>query len=491
MIKGRIGWGLATVGLAAVLGACGGGDDDAALEPGEVRQATTPVEAVVATAGPAYCQVLTELDDMRRRDAGNEEALGGLVRLANAVTAEGPADIAERFGRLGEALAGLEDVFSKYGYETDLDTVELTSEEEGALLLAGLALMGVESTLLEDMVVLIAECAGADIDRDALVEALAGVTPTSDPVEPGDAEGDPPSAPPDVVSTPLPGPFGSGSHGHVSFIIESATLSNLDFTQWGREGEVAPTDPTATNLFVSLAITNADPNDDVAVKPNALILLVDGVSVGSAEEVNIEDFGGGIASQSSVDREYAWALDGPVTTSQLAIRYADGTVPMTVAFDPEAAIEEPYPIEVAAPGSGSYVNGFACDIEYTVDLERAAYLLDMPADLDFSAAFMQNRAPAASRWLVLEGFVTSGPADCLSSQGSVTRENLRLLIDGRPIEPIVAPLATLFENESLPLELVWEVPRDAEELFFRAIGTNGDSVDIAIELPELPLVDGA
>ncbi len=471
--RGR--WVPAVVAVGLLAGACGDGGAGA-VGGGEEGAPTSGPVAVVTSDMPSYCEPLRQFGESG--PVSNEEFLERMISFSRLVVADGPEDLVEDYTMLVEGFEKLDAVFATHGYDTDLDTVELTDAEEGDLLLGALALVSLEN-LDDSLSKLSVEC-GLDESASSLaLVAPESLAPTGTTV-----------APPTTAAgtTSLVGPFGAGIHGHVELSIASVFISDVGFDDWGDEG-ATPANPDASHIYVTLEITNLDPNDAVPVAPGDLELLVDGVPSGIAQQVNISEFGEVVAAQASVEREYGWEIDASVVDAGLALRYGGESVPVVIPFDADAA-PTGYPIVGGPAGSGSYFHGKGCSFELTVDIAQVSYLLDVPADYSSAPAPASNRARAGERLVSVEGSVTAGSSDCAGATAVINTTNLRLLIDGSPVEPLAAPNEFIFPNEALEVAILWSIPVDAREIVFRAIGAEGDELDLPLPLPVLPPVDG-
>ncbi|MEE9414106.1 MAG: hypothetical protein V3V01_02405, partial [Acidimicrobiales bacterium] len=71
-----------------------------------------------------------------------------------------------------------------------------------------------------------------------------------------------------------------------------------------------------------------------------------------------------------------------------------------------------------------------------------------------------------------------------------SKDSLRLIIDGRPVEPMGAPIRSIGENASVGVNLLWEIPVDAKELAIKALGRDSETTESPLTLPELPTLRG-
>ncbi len=293
------------------------------------------------------------------------------------------------------------------------------------------------------------------------------------------------------------GPFGSNTYGHLKISITGVTLSNLDFDQWGRDGATA-TDPQARRLYVSLEVVNQDPNDEVNFPDSGLTLLIGDRPPVAAERVNRQgDFSQSVKKQDTSVREYGFTVDGALTADLLRLRFSADTVPVTIPVLASAAGPGPYPLTVTPPAAFGYNGALqaGCTVNWTVTIDEASVALDLPADLQRTSGAVTNRAPAGSRWLVLNGVVTAGPAKSAGScvgggQGVLSKDSFRLVMNGRPFAPVVAPLRTLTSRQSFKTRLVWNVPTGTTAVALRGLGPRGSPGERPFTLPTMPVLPG-
>ncbi len=294
------------------------------------------------------------------------------------------------------------------------------------------------------------------------------------------------------------GPFGSGTYGHLKISVKDVTLSNIDFDQWGSSG-ARVSDPQARRLYVTLEVVNQDPNDEVNFPDSGLTLLIGDRPPVAAERVNRQgDFSQSVATQDTSVREFGFAVDGDLSADQLRLRYSVNTVPVTIAVLASAATPVPYPLTVTPPAAFTYNGALqaGCTVNWTVTIDKASVELDLPADLRrTSGGAVTNRAPTGSRWLVLNGVVTAGPAKSAGScvgggQGPLSVESFRLVVNGRPFAPVVAPLQSLTSRQSVKTRLVWKVPTGTTAVALRGLGPRGSQAERPFTLPAMQVVPG-
>lgn len=201
------------------------------------------------------------------------------------------------------------------------------------------------------------------------------------------------------------GPFGSGRYGHLKL-----TITQVRFPDSG------------------------------------LTLLVGDRPPVAAQRINQQgDFSPSVKAQDTSVREFGFTVDGDLSPEQLQLRYSTNTVPVTIAVLASPVPPDPYPLTATPPKAFSYNGALqpSCTVMWTVTIDAASVALDIPADLRSTSGPATNRVPAGSRWLVLDGVVTTGPAKGSScrvgrDQGSLTKDSFRLVMDGRPFAPLVA-----------------------------------------------------
>ena len=295
----------------------------------------------------------------------------------------------------------------------------------------------------------------------------------------------------------LTGPYGSGDYGHLHITIMKATLTNLAFDEWGKAGVIAG-DPDARYLYVTLQVANKDPNDQVGFADQGLTLVA-GTPV-SAERVNRNgDFTQWVKAQDTSEREFGFTLLGNVPPDQLALRYSTQTVPVTIPVLAAAVPATPYPITLKPPAPLSFTgsNVATCPVTWTLAADSASVTLDLPKELrNREGATVSNRAAAGTRWLVVNGVITTGPVKgsngCSGTdQGNLTEGSFRLVVDGRPFAPVVAPLEIIRSRQSMKIQVIWPLPADTTgPVKLRGLGTHGSQADAAFTLAAMPALPG-
>lgn len=362
------------------------------------------------------------------------------------------------------------------------------------LLLAGLTLTG---------------CGGLPDLRPGDVDEKRNTTPvavvgTADGTDAADSAGAGTGADIGSVTRPLlpgalGGPFGSASYGHLDVAITEAVVSDLGIDQWGRADAVVD-DPDARYLYVKLTITNRDPNDVVAFSDTGVALLAGDNPPVAAQRVNPEgDFAQSIPKQDTRTREYGFALTDDTSADLMRLRVSSDTVPAVLPLRaPETPAADAYPLSAPRPGAvvfnGALQSG--CSVRWTVTTRKAGLTLDLPARLGSrEGAAVTNRAPAGSRWLVLDAVVTTGSAkggaSCrASSQGVLSQDSFRLVRGGKAFAPVVAPLETLTARQSVTTQLVWEVPAGTTDVALRGLSPHGADAQRRFTLPSMPAMPG-
>ncbi len=296
----------------------------------------------------------------------------------------------------------------------------------------------------------------------------------------------------------LTSPYGSGDYGHLHITIMKATLTNLAFDEWGKTGATAG-DPDARYLYVTLQVANKDPNDQVGFADDGLTLVGGGTPV-SAERVNRSgDFTQWVKAQDTSEREFGFRLLGDVPPDRLALRYSTQTVPVTIPVLAAAVPAMPYPIALKPPAPLSFTgsNVATCPVTWTLTADSASVTLDLPKELrNRGGATVSNRAAAGTRWLVVDGVITTGSVKgsngCSGTdQGNLTEGSFRLVVDGRPFAPVVAPLEIIRSRQSVKVQVIWSLPADTTgPVKLRGLGTHGSQADAAFTLAAMPALPG-
>jgi hypothetical protein len=288
------------------------------------------------------------------------------------------------------------------------------------------------------------------------------------------------------------GPFGRGSHGHLDLTVTQVTVSDLALDQWGQKGTVIPDDEQARNVFVGIELQNKDPNDEIRFVDDRLILLVEGKPI-VAQRVNRgSDFSPSIRAQDTVSHEYGFEVGRDVRLAGMQLRYEVGTVPVLIPLRAGPPAPSTYPVAVTPPKPGKFVGSLnpSCKVTWTLQVTKARLDLDMPSRLDAPGP-VNNRAPARHRWLVLDTDLRSGPANCLSPQGVFTPDSVRLVVDGKPVSPSVAPTVTLLTDDRVTSVMVWPISTTAgSQVALRGIGPRGSTFERPFVLPAMPALPG-
>ena len=344
------------------------------------------------------------------------------------------------------------------------------------------------------------EATGDAADPDAADPAVPDVE--DDPEVP-DVEDDPEV--PDVEDDPDPvfqpftevveGPFGSGEVSNATIEITDAVWSNRtprDFEDESAEPDVEDTDERF--LYLTVDIVNDDPND--TFQSNAESYTVIGEN-GPAIVAESTGFVAPLISPLTAQtRTLGFDLGEVVDAGTLTLRFADDAIPEFIdVIAPAAETPSAYPVDVSTPAPGEYIgsNTAGCDVPYTWTVDTATVFIDIPAEFDGNGASTNSRANIGQRWIRLTGSMSAGSQvdkpEALCG-GNVNGSNLRLVVDGLGMEPLVAPNVSLGVDESVSLDLLWAIPADATELAIQGLGPNDSMFESPFTVPALPAVRG-
>ncbi len=456
--------------------------------------------AEAAADAPGYCRTLAEmdtLDDQDDRFAGRGFEL--FVELLDGLAAEGPKDSRSEIGGYANDFRAFVEL------DVDLDDPAIYSAEEFVVVVQ----VGVASEGFDELAPVLVK-AFLDDCGAGFMDSISGEVLPSEPVEsaetaePSETTGtlgpvDGHDADADLVGEPfeetIVGPFGSDQFNNTDFEITDVQWSNRPPSQYGEtETPIRAVDADRRFVYLTVALNNTDPNDSVLITDEHLTLIAgDGDPISGIDVSGISVAKIYLEPVSSQIRTYGFEVGAVLPTTELTLRYADGALPGFIKVSGPSE-PNPYPIPVTPPAPVEYFGNLQsdCDVPYSWTVDTARVLTEIPVEYESPAASVNSRARVGSRWLHLEGFITSGDGagSCTVPTGVVSKDSLRLIIDGRPVEPMGAPIRSIGENASVGVNLLWEIPVDAKELAIKALGRDSETTESPLTLPELPTLRG-
>lgn len=486
----------AVLALGLVAGACGFDDDESSLEAGDVEVAETNADTL------GFCEPAAEFvaaDD----DVSDAEAFVWMAEIMDAMETEGPRSIRRESPIVATALRKYQRtlVAEDVGDVADINDAELPDEVFDDLLKSTYGMVLFEEVADEVSATVLADC-GFAFDDDFAANAASTSAPTR-AADAADADSATTTTttttltrpPPEPFEEVVDGPFGTGTFNHTRFDIADVRWSNttpIDYDD--PDAALDREDEDSRYLYVTIDLLNEDPNDIVLVDETHLTVSADDGQPIAAQQIFGGDFDSFLDQSSSDTRIYAFDVGDVVPAESLTLRFADDAIPGFIDVIPATETASAYPLAIDGPEPGSYIGNLStvCEVTYTWTVDDASVSLEIPSEIDGGDGNVNNRARVGTRWLVLDGTVTTdaGVGDCSSPQGVVNRTSLRLMVDGTPIEPTVSPNETLFGSETLELDLIFEIPTDATELAIKAIGRGDSTFESPFTLPELPTVPG-
>ncbi len=87
---------------------------------------------------------------------------------------------------------------------------------------------------------------------------------------------------------------------------------------------------------------------------------------------------------------------------------------------------------------------------------------------------------------------TRQASSCTAALSGIDPDHFRLIVDGRPGQPVGGVFGDKRAQAGgvTDFELMWEIPRDAQELELEVTGSTGDVATAILAVGEMPLVYG-
>lgn len=451
-------------------------------------------DRIIPSGAPDYCTTLAVLDESS--DLPRQTQFELLVKLIDEFAQDGPDELRSGLAEIADDYRDISDIGIDY---LDVDQNQMTSDGLNKVIQ-----LGVATEQFDAMTPRLIEQVGLDCG-DGFVEFLNSDGSADNSSDDPDAEpegvddGRPDLFVGEVFDEAADGPFGTGTFNNTVFTITDVVWSNRNFTNFFKtDPEISESDVDERRAFITLELVNSDPNDRVLVNESHLTLLFGDEEFSAKQARDDDGIGRYIEPTSSVVLTFIFEVGEIVPSDELTLRFANDRIPgfIDVADDGNDDTNDGlYPLAIDAPEPGEYIGNFDtdCDVIYTWTVDAATVILDLPADFDDIGNNTNGRANTGSRWLRLEGTILSGSADdpsCSSTTGTVNGTNLRFLIDGRPVEPLNAPLGVLGQVESINVDLFAEIPVDAIEVGIKALGRGDSTFESTVMLPDLPIVRG-
>ena len=458
-----------------------------------------------AAGSASYCEQFAELtDDPDEPD----RVFSGMIDVIDNVSENGPSEESESLAELAEALRIAEEI--ENGGDPDInvfqagDFTDILSESEERL-----------GTVFQ---ILLDDCPGSEdgvalLGGDPLTGAAAGsVGGTNNAgssgstgssgsddssadagtaMDDGGPEPTPTVAPPERVDLAIAGPYGEVDFGHVAVSVDAVTISNIAPHNWLEPAPV-PDQNAQHHVYVDVAMLNTDTNDSGIGPLRVARLLVDG-TVPIAPTSFLGTAVGRFEPNSALFETLAFPLPDNVdpaslTADRLSLQLMNEALPSILEFDASLQVEVPYPVTAAVAGGVTFQNGVACQFPHTVEVDEVVVDIDYP--IEFEARGQGNRAVAGRRWLRLSGLLTSEATEDCSSLSNFSTDFVRLVVDSFPLVSTRAPNVILNGDDSVALDMAWDIPADAASVSLVFTGAGGDVGEIVLDLPDLPAVLG-
>lgn len=318
------------------------------------------------------------------------------------------------------------------------------------------------------------------------------------PVQPEPQTVTNPPADGEEFSEDVDGPFGGATIANVAMQIESAEWSNLVPSQFGTSGaEIAPEDEDGRILYLTIGLDNQDTNDVIPLSADEFTLVDGGDEYEATQVEGPSAQSDGAEPDTQQSRTFGFDVGDTIDLTDAVVTYQYQGLPGSfgvLASNTGAASDAGYPITVAAPAPLDYVGNAAvgCDVPYTWTVDEASVSIDLPAALSPELPNEAQRSQPGMRWLRLDGAITTGAGvgSCSASGGNINLDFLQLVVDGETLKPSGAPNTVLFENEDVAVDIYWSIPVEAESIEIRAVGRDGLTDAVPVEVPDLPTVDG-
>lgn len=450
--------------------------------------------AEFAADAPEYCHTLARLTGENSSEGAPERVFEVFVDLLDDLSEEGPEHLRDEIGGFADDYRSL----NEHGFDLLLrDPSELTEAELDIVIDLGSAAERFDGLGDELLLAFRNDCG------DDFVDSISGAPewlPSYGDRGSGSVAGDnfDPSNP-DFAGEPfeetIAGPFGTGRFNNTDFVITDVEWSNRPPGQFRDESiPIFEGDVDRRFVYLTIELINNDPNDRVSVTDAHLGLLVDdGKPIAGTEALDSSGVGRYLEPTSTQVRIFGFEVGQVVPVEQLTLRFSNDALPGFIDVSGESA-PNPYPLTIDGPAPGEYIGNLidGCDVPYTWTVNTATVLLDLPAEYDGPGPNINSRAKNGKRWLRLEGVITTGTGvgSCSSAQGVINRDSFRLVIDGRPFEPLGAPNEIIGENASIAVDLFWEIPADATELATKGLGRDDNTFESPFAPPNIPSVRG-
>ena len=172
----------------------------------------------------------------------------------------------------------------------------------------------------------------------------------------------------------------------------------------------------------------------------------------------------------------------------MSLRFLNRNLSRVLELDTNLQSESPYPIAASLGAAVTFGNGVQCQFPHTVQLDDAVIDVDFPIELD--SRRHGNRVLPGRRWLRTTGVLSTGELEGCINSANFNTDRVRLLVDDLPLVSDQAPNVILGANETISVDLLWDIPADAQSVMVVFTGVGGDTAAIEVTVPDLPTLFG-
>ena len=339
----------------------------------------------------------------------------------------------------------------------------------------------------------------ADADEDAeantLQSSAADAETSSDDSDPGEGV----AAAPGALGVVADAAALQGVEGIYSNVVVKVIEVRTSMVPIQSFDPLNPDDQSAAGddqyVYVTLDFENLDPGDWFDFPVEFIRLETPELTVAAEFDFQVNSTKR-VEARAAVTYTYGFKLDGPIDLADLAVSISDDTVPLVLPLGSPSE-PSPYPLEVAEPAPFSYLDGAfqteSCGQRNQITLDEVIVDLQEPVEWQANVFGSRKRSATGNRQLIIKGFGErfEDPA-CTNDQSDVVDAHFRLLVDGRPGEPVGGELLNSrgLTGDVSEFELMWDVPVGASEIVLELTGSAGDQVTVPIDVGVMPAVLG-
>ncbi|MGB7860787.1 MAG: hypothetical protein WBM90_09845 [Acidimicrobiia bacterium] len=272
-----------------------------------------------------------------------------------------------------------------------------------------------------------------------------------------------------------------GTYSFLDVVITNAELGNIEPRTYLRDRDVVS---DSSYLFLSLEVNNTSDTDTANWVPIPFALdLGDGAT--EAPEILEGRPNIGLSANRSTEIVLAFEVPSGTTFDQATFQVAEpGRVPLLVPL--VGVVPDAYgPVDIDLSGGGPAQGvGVGCRQELDVTMLGGETSIDL-LNTEYPTSYGSRRAMIGDRFLTVDLRVLNhGGFRCGGGSTNLGNQDVRLLVDGVPREPITWVNATIGLEAAQDFSFHFAYPVVAESLVFTVGSDDGTLLAVPVDLEE-------